>query len=273
MKMINICNTQQLLQEENDEENYEEIEPRQEKVSNIKQLINKHNSEGTNYPSKIDDWKKFEKNNTTTALNILKEIFIIPAYISRHNSKCKKQIILLMIPNEEKTGWYYLAVKRLSALLHIKTSKNKGGFHFLNCFHSFRTKNKLKPHEKVCKDKDFRRIVMPKERKKTLELNQYMKSYKMPFIIYADTESLIRKIDRCPNNPEKPSTMKIGQNIPCGYSMSTIWGFDHIGNKDTLYHEKDCMKKFCDSLKKYIIPRILESLAGCPAKVSFCSFL
>ena len=85
MKMINICNTQQLLQEEIDEENCEEIEPRPERVSNIKQLINKHNSEGTNYPSKIDDWKKFEKNNTTTALNILKEIFIIPAYISRHN--------------------------------------------------------------------------------------------------------------------------------------------------------------------------------------------
>ena len=52
MKMINICTTQQLLQEEIDEENYEEIEPRPERVSNIKQLINKHNSEGTNYPSK-----------------------------------------------------------------------------------------------------------------------------------------------------------------------------------------------------------------------------
>ena len=27
--------------------------------------------------------------------------------------------------------------------------------------------------------------------------------------------------------------------------MSTICGFDHIENKDTLYHEKDCMKKLC----------------------------
>ena len=27
------------------------------------------------------------------------------------NSICKKQIIPLMIPNEEKEGWYYLAVK------------------------------------------------------------------------------------------------------------------------------------------------------------------
>ena len=36
-----------------------------------------------------------------------------------------------------------------------------------------------------------------------LQLDQYMKSDKMPYIIYADLESLIEKIDRCANNPEK----------------------------------------------------------------------
>ena len=30
-----------------------------------------------------------------------------------------------MIPNEEKEGWHYLAVKKLPALLHKKTSKHK----------------------------------------------------------------------------------------------------------------------------------------------------
>ena len=33
--------------------------------------------------------------------------------------------------------------------------------------------------------------------------------------------------------------------------MSTIWGFDHIENKHTLYRGKDCMKKFCDSLREH----------------------
>ena len=35
-----------------------------------------------------------------------------------------------MIANEDKEGWNYLAVKKLSALLHGITSKNKGGFYF-----------------------------------------------------------------------------------------------------------------------------------------------
>ena len=71
----------------------------------------------------------------------------------------------------------------------------------------------------------------------------------MPYIIYADIESLIRKIWGCANNPEKSSTTKIGEHIPCGYSISTIWRFDHIEDKHTLYCGKDCMKKFCTSLR------------------------
>ena len=42
----------------------------------------------------------------------------------------------------------------------------------------------------------------------------------------ADIESLIRKIYGYAINPEKPWTAKIGEHIPCGYSRSTIWGFD-----------------------------------------------
>ena len=54
---------------------------------------------------------------------ILKKKEIIPAYISKHNSTHDKQKIVLMIPNEEKKGWHYLAVKILSVLLHKKTFK------------------------------------------------------------------------------------------------------------------------------------------------------
>ena len=73
----------------------------------------------------------------------------------------------------------------------------------------------------------------------------------MLHIIYADIESLIRKIDGCANNPKHCSTAKIGEHIPCGYSVSTIWAFDDIENKHTLYCGKDCMKKFAESLREH----------------------
>ena len=37
----------------------------------MKTFINKYNWKGKSYPSKIDDWRTSEKNNSTIALNIL----------------------------------------------------------------------------------------------------------------------------------------------------------------------------------------------------------
>ena len=57
-----------------------------------------------------------------------------------------------MISNEEKEGCHHLTVKDLSELLREIASKQHGHFYCLDCFHSFRIENKLKSHEKVCKN-------------------------------------------------------------------------------------------------------------------------
>ena len=43
--------------------NHEEIKRRLQRISKIKPFINKCNWNGIKYPSKIHDWKTFEKNN------------------------------------------------------------------------------------------------------------------------------------------------------------------------------------------------------------------
>ena len=53
---------------------------------------------------------------------VLKNEKIYPAYVSKHDFLCQKQVILLMISNGER--WHYLAVKELSALLRGITSKH-----------------------------------------------------------------------------------------------------------------------------------------------------
>ena len=51
-----------------------------------------------------------------------------------------------MITNGEK--WHYLVVKNLSGLLKGITSTHMKDFYCLNCFHFYRTKNKLEVHKK-----------------------------------------------------------------------------------------------------------------------------
>ena len=50
-----------------------------------------------------------------------------------------------------------------------------------------------KSHEKAGKVKDFCKIVLPSEKNKRLKFNQYTKSDKILYIIYADLECLIKK--------------------------------------------------------------------------------
>ena len=67
---------------------------------------------------------------------MLKNKKIYPAYVLKHNSNIEKQVILLMFPNGEK--WDYLAIKKLS----------------------FRTKNELESHKRICKNKYFCNVII-----------------------------------------------------------------------------------------------------------------
>ena len=69
------------------------------RITKIKPFTNKYNWEGINVPSEKDDWNKIQKNNVAIALNVFyaQNGKMYPAYISKHNSNPKEQIILLMI--------------------------------------------------------------------------------------------------------------------------------------------------------------------------------
>ena len=121
-------------------------------------------------------------------LLILKKIEI--AYKSKYNLVRDNQIILLMISNGE--NWHYLAVKSLSRLLRGITSNHVGDYYCLNCFHSYRTENKINAHKKICGNNEYCNIEMP-GLNNLIKYNQGEKSLKLPFAIYADWECILNK--------------------------------------------------------------------------------
>ena len=122
-----------------------------------------------------------------------------------------------MITDHEK--WHYLSVKSLSALLKGITSNHKGDFYCLNYLHSYSTKNNLEKHYNVYKNHDYCYVEMPKEDNKILKYNYGEKFMKVPFIILANLESLLEKINTCHNNPKKSSTTKISKHTDSGYAL------------------------------------------------------
>ena len=148
-------------------------------------MINNYNWKDIEFPSHFKDWRKFECNNKTIALNILympcnakhineqdndnddaKEIR--HAYKSKHNNKHDTRVILLIISNGN-SNWHYLAVKNISGLLRGITSNHNGNFYCLNCFHSYTTETKLRKHKRICENHDFCHLKMPDESNKPLK--------------------------------------------------------------------------------------------------------
>ena len=92
-------------------------------------------------------------------------------------------------------------VNNLSRLLRGITSNHNADFYCLNCFHSYRTKNKLEAHKKICKNHDYCHVEMPIEGNNTIKYNHGGKSIKIPFTIYADLECSLEKMSTCQNDP------------------------------------------------------------------------
>ena len=139
--------------------NHQKIKNHPERISNTEPFIDQYNWEGIKFPTGIKDWKKYERNNKTIALNILliphNENTINLAYKSKYNRKHENQVVLLMITNGEK--WHYIALKSvrtddgfnhpirsLSILFREIPTNNDEDFYCLGCLHSFRTKIRLK---------------------------------------------------------------------------------------------------------------------------------
>ena len=171
------------------------------------------------------------------------------AYKSKHNLTHEKQVILLMITDGEK--WHYAAVTRLSGLLTGVTVNNNGDFYCLNCFHAYRTKNKLETHKKICENHDYCHVEMSNVDNKTIKYNQGEKSIKSLFIIYADLECLLGKISTYYNNLEESSATEINKHTPSGYSLFTHCSLDETKNKFDYYRGEDCLKNFCINLREH----------------------
>ena len=91
---------------------------------------------------------------------------------------------------------------------------------------------------------------MPTIDNNIIKYNHGEKTMKVPFIIYADLECLLEKMNTCINNPNESSTTKINKHTPSGYSTFTSCSFESK-NKSNYYRGKECMKKFCKDLKEH----------------------
>ena len=94
------------------------------------------------------------------------------------------------------------------------------------CLMGFSKREILAEHKKHCDGIDGKptRIEMPAEDNKDLYFKNYQNQQKVPYVIYADYESLIQKIKGPENQKNEDESFTENKNVhmACGYAYKVV---------------------------------------------------
>ena len=153
----------------------------------------------------------------------------------------------MLIANVENPNRkHYVAIKSLSRLLSKQNSKHKEAQYFCtNCLNGFESEIIRDEHYEYCRSKDSVRVEMPTK-------NPIVKytdgQFKVPFVIYADFESILVPVSGAANNPEMSSTRGINVHQPSGLCMYSKFAYGKVTNPLKQYRGIDCVSKFCETI-------------------------
>ena len=217
-----------------------------------KELMEKENTlnmEGIEYPVSLKDIKKFEKQNPSISITVFGyEESVYPLRNSDFMNREHEIIFMLIEKNEVK---HYCLVKSKSRLLSSQVTKGKRKEHFcLRCLNPFWCQEALSKHQEYCGEHESVKIELPKEGT-MLKFEKYYKGDKVPFIIYADIEALIKPMQGCTPDSQNSYTNKYQKHEPISFSYY-IKCFDHNIYEPVLksYTGVDAMEKFVEWLEK-----------------------
>ena len=86
----------------------------------------------------------------------------------------------------------------------------------------------------------------------TITFQNFKKSMRVPFVIYADFEAITEKIDSATPNPEKSYTVKYKKHTPSGFCYYVNKeGIENYA-EPVVYRGKDCVEKFCGMIEEEV---------------------
>ena len=218
---------------------HRDIKYHPERISLLRSYEKQYNLKGLEFPVLIQKIDKFEKNNRGKAVNVLfsnkKNQNIYTARRSERNVKYKKKVNLLMIVDGEKR--HYTAIKNISKLLSKLNGKTRCAYHFcMNCLNGFRTSSARDKHYEYCSCSGHVKVKMPTEKEKWFKFNYGQYQFKVPFMLYADFESILKPVDeRC---RDRMNTMKAEGKGKASYMEKihvTPGWYVHMYHQDGMY--------------------------------------
>ncbi|XP_022784275.1 uncharacterized protein LOC111324871 [Stylophora pistillata] len=192
--------------------------------------------DGIKFPMEVKSIHRFEKLNPGIAINVyMYEDRLQPLRVSKIE-KINTHIDLLHISDGEKK--HYCLIKSLSRLVSSQLSKN-GHKKFIcrRCLNFFGSQKLLNTHDELCREHEAVRERMPPS-ESFLFFKNHHKKMDMPFVIYADFESINKPLHSVQPNPKECYTEKKRQHIPVSFCYYIKCSFDDKHSKKVEYTAK-----------------------------------
>ena len=180
------------------------------------------NFAGIDFPTPVSQIDRLERQNPNLAINVFGwEGGHVVYRISEKGGEIPR-INLMMTTQGENTHYSY--VKRLTALLYDQNRHNESKHFCERCLHGYKTKVLLKRHKPECKGllKSPTRTEMAKQGENKMAFTNFHKQMKVPYVIYADFECLVKKIATCEPDNKHSFTVKNEKHEPCGFSYLIV---------------------------------------------------
>ncbi|XP_015914701.2 uncharacterized protein [Parasteatoda tepidariorum] len=234
------------------------------RISHYRPFANTLNFSNIPFPVKLQDVKEFEKLNDISinvyGLDEKNEVF--PLILTEQ--KKPQHVDLLYLITE--TDFHFCWIKHLSRLLSPQYSRHNGRKYICRrCLQFFTTNDILTRHEVSCNQREAVRVKMPTD--KWLKFKNVKHTQRVPFVIYADLESLLKPIDSCGPSPGASFTEKYQKHEPISFCYF-VCGIDGLNKPPYVYRGRDAAKIFMEKMReealiiyeKYNKPRPMKSL-------------
>ena len=206
------------------------------------------------FPLAVKDIHRFEILNPGVTVNVyMYEKELKPLRVSNVASD-KPRIHLLLICDGEKQ--HYCLIKDLSRLVSSDISKNQHKkFICERCLNYFGSQKVLDTHIELCQEHEAVREKLPPA-ETFLSFKNHSRKMDLPFVIYADFESVIKPLHSVQPNPMKCYTDKKQIHIPVSFCYYVKCSFDQKHSKLVEYtaktEDEDVAQMFVNMLEKEV---------------------
>ena len=164
------------------------------------------NFAGIDFPTPVLQIDRLERQNPNLAINVFgwDKNQVIVHRISEQAGNIPRINLMLTTQGEDT---HYSYVKRLTALLYDQNRHNESKHFCERCLHGYKRKELLERHMPECKGllKTATRTEMKKEGENKMVFKNHHKQMKAPYVVYADFECVLEKIDGCEPTQTKAS--------------------------------------------------------------------